>query len=819
MKNETVVIKVDKEKSKDMIRFFALLLVLYFSLSYKMQASGFYLIEDNLGASVYYRGNENVVKTAIEILINDSKLVCKSPFIHTNSYDNRTILVGIPDKEPTFKNLLKRYKIEISDIEGKWEAFKIQRIEIKDKSYLFVIGSDPRGAAYGVLELSRRIGVSPWVWWADVIPDKKKNVLLSEEKIIQYPSVQYRGIFLNDEDWGLMPWSIKTFDPAVKLKAGIDPEKTRNMSAISAKTYAKIFELLLRLRANTIWPAMHEVTVPFYFVEGAKEMADKYGIVVGSSHCEPLARNSATEWNIAGIGNYNYINNKSNVIAFWENRLKELKGYENIFTIGMRGKHDGRMEGVKNVEEYKSALTQVIADQTELLKKYINADVSRIPQSFIPYKEVLEVYDAGLEIPDYVTLIWPDDNFGYIRHFPNEKEQIREGGNGVYYHVSYWGSPHDYLWIGSVNPALIFQQMKLAYEKNARKIWIVNVGDIKPLEYQTELFLDMAWDINIPISLSQKGGISVSKHLQNFLEREFGKNIADKLLPIMNEHYRLAHIRRPEFLGNNRVYDDKYKEVTDMPWSEKEIRYRLADYQMLSDQVEEIAQYVPANRKDAYFQLIQYPVQAATQMNIKLLTAQLARHRKADWAQSDAAFDSISALTKRYNSLNNGKWNHIMDFQPRRLAVFEKVKHETLNTPLTEKLNTTYTWSLENRTSGDPILYEGLGYEGKAAGIEKGKSVVFTFDLNTEDSVTIEIRLLPTHRVSGDQLRFSISLDNLPPQTVNYETIEYSEEWKQNILRNQAIRTLKLPALKRISHSLLITSLDEGVIIDQIMIH
>ena len=358
----------------------------------------------------------------------------------------------------------------------------------------------------------------------------------------QFPKVQFRGIFIYDEDWGLTPWSSKTYEPEAKLDAGIDPTKTKKMATVGPKTYARIFELLLRLRANSIWPAMHEVTVPFYFVQGNREMAEKYGIYIGSSHCEPLARNSATEWDIVGQGPYNYLTNKNEIINYWSNRLKTLGQSHNIFTLGMRGKHDGAMEGVKTIAAYKDAFNEVLKDQTDLLKQYVNLDPTKIPQVVIPYKEVLDVYRAGIAIPDYATLMWCDDNYGYITHFPDQKERKRTGGNGLYYHVSYWGRPHDYLWLSTMSPALIYQQLYTAYQHDVKKMWIVNVGDIKPAEYQIELLMDMAWNMD------QVEKIGIYQHMSQFLQREFGHRLAKKIVPIMQEHYRLAHIRKPEFM-------------------------------------------------------------------------------------------------------------------------------------------------------------------------------------------------------------------------------------------------------------------------------
>lgn len=302
-------------------------------------------------------------------------------------------------------------------------------------------------------------------------------------------------------------------------------------------------------------------------------MAERYGIVVSTSHCEPMMRNSATEWDLAGKGDYNFLKNRQAVVDYWTDRLKELGHSDNIFTMGMRGKHDGRMIGVKNTHEYKDALNAVLQVQDSLLRQYIHPDSKKIPQQFVPYKEVLDVYRAGLEVPDHITLVWPDDNYGYIRHFPDEKERKRTGGNGVYYHTSYWGEPHDFLWLGIVQPSLMYQQMKTAYDRNMRKIWVLNVGDIKPSEYLTEFFLDMAWDINLS---GCKGGSGVVfSHLGNWLNQTFGKKTGKELLPLMKDFYLLSHIRKPEFMGNTRTYDKRHEQIADLPWSTEEINERL----------------------------------------------------------------------------------------------------------------------------------------------------------------------------------------------------------------------------------------------------
>ncbi|PRD51342.1 glycosyl hydrolase 115 family protein [Sphingobacterium gobiense] len=776
---------------------------------------GFKLVANGQGASLHYSGTMSLVRTAIGLVVEDSKSVAERPFRLTDEPKDGSVIIGIPGESQTFDQLLAKHQIDISDIKGQWEAFHIQTITVGNTQYLFVIGSDPHGAAYGVLELSRLIGVSPWVWWADVTPERKSEVILPVGfQDSQRPNVQYRGIFLNDEDWGLTPWSAHTFEPEAKIKEGIDPDKTKKMQTIGPKTYSKIFELLLRLRANTIWPAMHEVTVPFYFVQGNREASEKYGIYIGSSHCEPLARNSATEWDIVGEGRYNYITNKDNVLSYWSDRLKKLRNSNNIFTMGMRGKHDGAMEGVKGIAAYKDAIDKVIVDQTELLKTYINSDPSKIPQVVIPYKEVLDVYRAGMKVPDYVTLMWCDDNYGYITHFPDAKEKQRSGGNGVYYHISYWGRPHDYLWLSTASPALIHQQLKTAYEYEVRKIWIVNVGDIKPGEYQTELFLDMAWDM---AEINEKG---VKQHLHRWLAREFGDEAGEKLLPIMQEHYRLAHIRKPEFMGNTREEEaDRtyYRTVRDLPWSEEEVRHRLQSYRELSTAVSVIESVIPENKREAFFQLITYPIQGAAEMNQKMLYAQLARHGKVDWKESHDAFDRIVRLTDQYNALNGGKWNRMMDYKPRNLPVFQRVKEEQATVPMVSDVKPHLTLNGTD-LQGPSHPVEGLGYEGKAVIVHKGEELYYDLEKIQSDSVFVEVRLLPGHPVVGSELRFGVALDDTPLQEISYKTVGRSEEWKMNVLRNQAIRKISFPIKGKDKARIKISALDEGVVLDQVLV-
>jgi hypothetical protein len=727
-----------------------------------------------------------VVRTSLEMLGRDIRTVLSA----TTELNDKVgaIVVGTVGQS----NLINETGIDLSALKNKKQAFLLT---VSQDGKLVVAGSDSHGTAYGILEISRLLGVSPWEWWADVTPEKRETFRLSSKfRELQSPSVEYRGIFINDEDWGLMPWGNQTYEPS-DVKGEIGP-----------RTNERIFELLLRLRANTYWPAMHECTLPFFLTKGNREMAKKYGIFVGASHCEPMACNAAGEWSRRGKGVYDYVNNSPAVYKFWEDRVKEVAGQEILYTLGMRGVHDGKMQGAKTVEEQKAVLDRVPADQRGLLEKYVNKEVTQVPQVFIPYKEVLDIYHAGLQVPEDVTLMWCDDNYGYIRHFPTAVERARKGGNGVYYHVSYWGRPHDYLWLGTMSPSLIYQQMKLAYDQGIQKMWILNVGDIKPAEYQIELFMDMAWNLD---KVSSEG---VTVHLKHWLERELGTSCAKAVLPVMQEHYRLAHIRKPEFMGNTREEENNpiYRVVKDLPWSEREINERLNAYDELSETVEKAASKVPVDRQSAYFELVKYPVQAAAQMNRKLLYAQLARHDKVDWEKSDAAYDSIAALTQHYNSLENGKWNRMMDFKPRKLPVFNRVERKAAAAPMIADRKAACQWNGADAKKGNAVVCEGLGYEGKAAEIRKGDALTFYFGNLKTDLLEVDIRLLPNHPVQGDKLRISVSLDGAEPEVIAYETEGRSEEWKENVLRNQAIRKIVLPVSGKKSHQLVIKALDEG---------
>lgn len=797
------------------------ILLLIFSISsinvfcQNKNASDFVIADSNHAVNIYIDKNADpLILWAVNELADDVKeLTGKRPEImQADSFSKNGIYIG------EASNALFKNRKEQKELLNQWEKFSIK----KEKDNLVITGSDVRGTVYAIFEISDRLGISPWKWWADVHPIKqeKLSLKLSGKNIITSPSVQYRGIFLNDEDWALQPWAAKTFEPET--------------GDIGPKTYEKIFQLLLRLKANTIWPAMHPSTKGFFTIAGNKEIAQKYHIVIGSSHAEPMLRNNVDEWKPKIYGDYNYFTNKAKVDQYWQERLDELKSAKNetIMTLGMRGVHDSKMEGAKDLNESISMVEKIIGNQREMLSNTFKKPLAEIPQAFVPYKEVLELYDNGLKVPSDITLVWPDDNYGYIRRLSNEEEQKRTGGSGVYYHISYWGRPHDYLWLSTMQPGLIWYEMNKAYQNGANKMWIVNVGDIKPAEYDTELFLDMAWNIN---SIKSDG---INQYLKDWASREFSPKISSEASAVFEEYYRLAFLRKPEYMGWSQTEPTTQVKLSD--FSEKEIWNRIKSYDKLIDKIDSLSTFIPQERKDAWFQLAVYPVKGAAYMNHKFLYWNLAaitsdEKEKAKYeALASASYKKIEELTDFYNiKLSNGKWNKMMSMHPRNLPVFDSVKKPEFikkeqkstenriaiqaNAFVSQKGLKNYNWKAIN----------GLGYSNNAITLFPLKQqyfktekpfAIYEFEIKTSGEYEIEVRLLPTHANNFDH-EIGIQLDKNVLQNFKTNTRDREKTWKENVLRNSAI--VKLPAsnLEKGKHTIKVEVNQTGIVLDQLAVY
>lgn len=614
-------------------------------------------------AILYDASDAAVVKRAAELFAADVEAVTgRRPQVTSATGETGpAVIVGTVGGSALIRRLSEAGKIDTAPLEGAWERYLIQTVANPlpgIRKALVIAGSDRRDAAYGLFTLSELIGVSPWYWWADV-PVKKHAALHVDAPptYSQTPSVRYRGIFLNDEDWGLTPWASQTFEPE---RGNIGP-----------RTYAKVCELLLRLKANYLAPAMHPVSTSFNQIPENKLVADTFAIVMGSTHCEPLLLNTASEWDTQTMGPWNYDKNKEGINRVLTQRVRENSPYENVYTLALRGLHDGAMSTTLPMHEKVRMLQQALLDQRQILAENIDRPVETVPQAFTPYKEVLEIYSNGLELPDDVTIVWPDDNYGYMKRLSGVREQRRTGRSGVYYHVSYLGVPHSYLWFSTTPPSLMYEELRKAYDTTADRLWLLNCGDLKGSEMQVSLFLDMAWDIG------RFTADNVVTYPARWLAGIFGEAYYDRLEAMTREHLRLAFPRKPEYMGwgyHWNRFDHNCEQLTDTDFSftnYDEAPRRLEAYRKLGARAEALLHEIGDEARPAFYQLVYYPLRGAELMNRMTLGGQRNRWyarqgRAATNAVRDEVqrcYDSLQVITRGYNSLLGGKWNHMMSMR------------------------------------------------------------------------------------------------------------------------------------------------------------
>lgn len=557
----------------------------------------------------------------------------KSPTVSATIPSTATtvIIIGSLEKSALIQSLARRNKLKFSFINNKWEAYTIQTISNPFKGItnaIVIAGSDRRGTAYGVFELSKQMGVSPWYWWADVPVKKKEVVYIKKNTVISdLPKVKYRGIFINDEAPALSNWSREKF------------------GGFNHKFYEKVFELILRLKGNYIWPAMWGNA--FYYDDSLNiKSADEYGIVIGTSHHEPLMR-AHEEWKYFGKGRkWNYDSTEAGLKEFWK-RGMERAWNEKIVSVGMRGDGDEPMSR----ETATALLERIVKDQRQIIEEVTHKPAIETPQLWALYKEVQDYYDKGMRVPDDITLLLCDDNWGNIRKLPKLTDPSRKGGYGIYYHFDYVGGPRNYKWLNTNPIPRIWEQMHLAWEYNARQIWIVNVGDIKPMEFPITFFLDYAWN---PEKI---GAEDLQRYTEQWAAAQFGNTHAKEIADILAKYAKYNGRRKPELLDAN-TYSFNYDE-----WSSV-----VNEYNSLRKKAEDINKFLPAECKDAYFQLVLHPVKACANLNEMYYHVALNKEAyKKKYAEANGYADKVkqlfandSLISLEYHRLNNGKWNHMM---------------------------------------------------------------------------------------------------------------------------------------------------------------
>ena len=753
------------------------------------------------------------VKMAISNLQQDIRQVCNNqPALLNNIPAKRCVIIG-NYHSAIIQKLIAAGKIDKEQLINKNEKFLLQVIakpaDGVDEA-LVIAGSDKRGTIYGIYELSKQMGVSPWYWWADVPVIQQENVYIKPGIYTDgEPKVEYRGIFINDE------WP--SFGNWAKAKFG----------GINSKVYKHVFELVLRLKGNFVWPAMWGSA--FYDDDPQNgQLANTMGIVMGTSHHEPMAL-AQQDWKRRGKGEWDYNHNAQNLRDFWTYGIERAKNWESVITVGMRGDGDEPMSEGANI----SLLENIVKDQRKIIEKVTGKKAKETPQVWALYKEVQEYYDKGMRVPDDITLLLCDDNWGNVRKLPNLNEKPRSGGYGMYYHFDYVGAPRNSKWI-NINPIpRIWEQMNLTYEYGVRKLWIVNVGDLKPMEYPITFFLDMAWN---PEKFNAQ---NLQQHTEDFCAQLFGSQYAKEAARILSLYAKYNRRVTPETL-NAKTYSFNYGE-----WE------RVVDeYNALALDAHNLGFLLPATYRDTYDQIISYPVQACSNL-YNMYYAQAKNHALAakldpeanQWADKvESCYLRDSLLSHYYNKvISNGKWNHMRDQIHIGYTSWnnpqKKIMPKVIRVPEKEK---TYTFQeidgyvameaehftraiAEGETSWSIIPDFGKSLSGVTT-IPVTKTpekmyLEYDIEMKKTGKVRVELLLAPTLNFNDNKgLSYAISFDGEKEQIINFNG-HYKGglgKWQANpIIESRSIHQLD----KKGKHTLRIRPLNPGIVIEKIMIH
>jgi endo-1,4-beta-D-glucanase Y len=577
-----------------------------------------------------------VVRAVRDLQADIKRVTGREPAVTHEQTDLATnaVMVGTVGKSALIDRLIRDHKIDVGQITGKWESFLIEVVPEPlpgVTSGLVIAGSDKRGTIYGVYDLSGQMGVSPWYWWADV-PVRRSEALFVRAGRYEEgpPAVKYRGIFLNDEEPALGRWAVEKY------------------GGFNHEFYEKVFELILRMKGNYLWPAMWWAS--FNSDDPLNpQLADEYGIVMGTTHHEPMMRAHA-EWRNAKAGAWNYETNAEKLRQFWVEGIQRMGSRESIVTLAMRGDGDTAMSESTNI----ALLERIVADQRKILAEVTGKDVTTIPQLWALYKEVQDYYDKGMRVPEDITLLLCDDNWGDLRRLPRPEDPPRTGGYGIYYHYDFVGGPRNYKWLNTSPIARVWEQMYLAYRHGVDRIWLVNVGDLKPMEFPIEFFLDYAW------CPDRWPAGHLPEYTRRWAEQQFGPEHASAIAEILSTYTKYNSRRKPEMLAPDTYSLVDYREAERI----------VTDYNELVKEGERISQALPAEYADAYYQLVLYPVRACANLNElhvtvgrNRLSAKQGRAATNDLAQRvEELFARDAELSHDYNKvMAGGKWNHMMD--------------------------------------------------------------------------------------------------------------------------------------------------------------
>lgn len=761
--------------------------------------------------SIYVSSQEERgVMRAARDLKADLERVCGATVSFADKAQDATVVVGTAGCLKSSQQQLK----------GKVEMYLL---DAKDHR-LTIVGSDRRGAIYGIYELSRQLGVSPWYWWADAPIERHASVYVKNGTYTDgEPAVRWRGLFLNDEAPCLTSWVKNTY----------------GTNYGDHRFYEKVFELILRLKGNMLWPAMWSWAFYADDPENSKT-ADEMGIIMGTSHHEPMARNhqeyarNRREW-----GAWNYQTNQQKLDQFFREGIERMKGTDDIVTIGMRGDGDEAMSDKTDTR----LMERIVDGQRRIIKQVTGRPAKETPQVWALYKEVQDYYDAGFRVPDDVTVLVSDDNWGNIRRVPNAEERKRKGGWGIYYHVDYVGAPRNTKWLNVTQTQQMFEQLSLAYDFGIEKLWILNVGDLKPMEYPITLFMDMAWN---PKQYSQQ---TVTDHTRQFFCSVLGSQLADEAASIYNRNCQYMARVTPEML-DARTYNvatGEWKQVAD-------------DYQRLELRALRLFDRVPAEARDFYRQLILFPVQAAANL-YDMYYAQAMNRYLAEKGNPDAnawgakvreCFVRDSLLCLAYNrDIAGGKWKGMMtqkhigyrswnddfprDLLPRTtiVATAEPGGYTFTHSEGFVAMEAEHYYSSQAAEGTQWSVYPDYGRTRSAVALTPytqpvgQASLTYRFTLPEQAPQTVKVHVvvkstLDFLNVGGHE--YDVSLDGSEAQTVNFnktlvdrQPYMYSEFYPA-VARRIVEKVVELPVGRNSIHELTLHPRHPGIVFEKIVI-
>ena len=790
------------------------------------------------------------VQRVVKSFAQDLKRVSgkKAPLtINPKHIKKPAVLIAVLGQSALIDALIAAGKLTVDKLAGQWEAFQVAVVENPWPTVdrvLVIVGSDRRGAIYGTYDLSEKLGVSPWYWFADVPTVQQSQIYITSGVRNDQPKVRYRGLFINDEDPALSGWAKKQF------------------GGVNADMYVHVFELILRLKGNYLWPAMWGKQ---FHVDDPRntELADEMGIVIGTSHHEPMTRAHA-EWHPSPDhphigGAWNYETNAENLRQFWRGGIERMMskgdgaGYDSLVTVGMRGDGDEPMSENTAI----NLLETIVADQRKILAKVSGKPINEIPQVWALYKEVQSYYDKGMTVPDDVTLLFADDNWGQIRRLPTDNLN-RAGGYGVYYHFDYVGAPRNYKWTNTVQIEKVWQQMNLAYERGARNIWVVNVGDIKPVEFPLDFFLAMAWN---PEAMTTDALAAFSK---NWAADAFGKNLAADVGELLTRYGQYASMRKPELI-NEKTF--AIGEVTNLELKRGEF-YKLVDqWQVLVKDMEKVKARITPEQTAAFFQVVEFPIASLANLYEmyfavawnRLLASQHDARANYFREKVEKAYAYDTALTDQYHKLNDGKWDGMMTQVHMNYVIWNDPTEQTMP-PIVrvgegrndidvvfsaksagdKRTRVLEASAFERSVSGNGISWQAIANLGQsqaammtlpqgmpATTVDDGVRLEYNIATQVAGDVQVALQLSPTldTRNNGG-IRIGVSIDDSPVKTLVYNliptggTLSRPEEraWSDAVVNNRHTVSAEFTNVSKGEHTLKVWRLDENIVLEKIAV-